>query len=243
MATYSIRPIALCGGLRDGSQYTYRMNYGTSCTQVYYAWYIEGSQPKILVDAGVKASTCMAWGMPKLYVPSVEEGLDKLRLKPDDIGIVISTHLHWDHIECGNLYRKAKFVVQKRELDYARNPHPIDAHSYDRSMFEGLDLEVIDGEKEIVPGISVFLTPGHTPGGQSVEIDTTGGKAIITGFCCTLSGFGQTEAMKRWGWEVAPPLLHHDVRDVYDSMIKIKHRADIIIALHDPMFVQKEAIP
>ena len=66
------------------------------------------------------------------------------------------------------------------------------------------------------------------------------GKAVITGFCCTLSTFAQTEAMKRKGGEVLVPLIHTDVREVYDSVLRVKRRADIIIAIHDPTFVEKE---
>ena len=129
------------------------------------------------------------------------------------------------------------------ELDYARNPHPIDASIYDSSMFEGLAMDLIDEQSEIIPGVSVFLTPGHSPGGQSVEVNTTAGKAIIPGFCCHLTTFEQTETMKRWGWEVTAPSVHHDVREAYDSVLKVKRRADIILALHDPTFIGKETIP
>ncbi len=238
VAAYSVRPIALCEGPRDGSTYTYRMNFGTSCRSVSYVWYIEGSQPKTIVDAGMKPV-----GGFGNELTSLEDGFAKLGLSPEDIGIVIVTHLHFDHIALGHLYRQAKFFVQKRELDYARNPHPIDAALYDRSTFEGLDLEVVDGERRIIPGVSVFLSPGHSPGGQSVEVTTTAGKVITPGFCCHLSTFSQTEAMKRWGWEVAAPLIHHDVREAYDSVLRVKRTADIVLALHDPAFVAKERIP
>ena len=243
MAAYSIRPIALCGGPRDSSQYTYGMNFGTECNMICCVWYIEGSQPKILVDAGARASTFTGRGVPEADLISIEDGLSKLGLEPEDIEVVIVTHLHWDHIALGYLYKKAKFIVQKRELDYARNPHPVDAPFYDRTTFEDLDLEVIDGQKEIVPGVSVFLTPGHSPGGQSVEVDTAAGQAIITGFCCNLSTFIQTESMKHKGWEVTAPLVHQDVRKAYDSVLRVKHRADIIIAVHDPTFAEKGKIP
>lgn len=238
MATYSIRPIALCEAPRDTSQYTYRMNFGTGCKSVSYIWYIEGSQPKTIIDAGMTA-VGGAWD----ELTSVEVGFAKLGLKPEDIEIVIVTHLHTDHIALGSLYKQAKFIVQKKELDYTRNPHPIDASLYNRSLFEHLDLEVIDGEREIIPGVSVFLTPGHSPGGQSVEVNTSAGKVIAAGFCCHLTTFAQTEAMQRRGWEVTAPLIHHDVREAYDSVLKVKRRADIILALHDPTFVGKETIP
>jgi glyoxylase-like metal-dependent hydrolase (beta-lactamase superfamily II) len=219
------------------------MNFGTNCNTVCYVWYIADSQPKVLIDAGARAAMYTERELCETDLISVEDGLGKLGLKPGDIDIVIVTHLHWDHIALSHLYKKAEFIVQKKELDYARNPHPIDAFLYDKHMFESLDMRVIDGEKEIIPGLSVFPTPGHSPGGQSVEIDTVAGKAIITGFCSTVSTFVQTEAMKRRGWEVAVPSIHVDVREVYNSALKVKSRADIIIPIHDPTFIKKETVP
>ncbi|MFC1989987.1 hypothetical protein ACFLVW_05450 [Chloroflexota bacterium] len=100
-----------------------------------------------------------------------------------------------------------------------------------------------DSDKEIIPGVSVFLTPGHSPGGQSIEVNTAAGKTIITGFCCHLSTFIQTEEIKGRGWEVSEPIIHHDVREMYDSVLKVKRRADTILAIHDPAYIDKEVIP
>lgn len=240
---YRIRPIATCGGPRDTSQWTYCLNVGVKSDQSCYAWYIEGSQPKILVDTGARASQFAGKPLISRDLTPVENGLGKLGLVPEDIEIVIITHLHFDHIALGHLYKKAKFIVQKKELRYALNPHPLDAGFYDKGTFDCLNLEVIDGDTEIIPGVSVFLTPGHTPGGQSVQVDTAAGKAIITGFCCVMATFVQTEEMKQRGWEVAAPGLHQDVRQAYDTVLRVKRRADIIVPLHDTMFIGREAIP
>jgi N-acyl homoserine lactone hydrolase len=243
MHTHYIYPIALCEGPRDSSHFAYRSEPGTICNTACYIWYIETPEAKILIDAGANALTFTERGAPETDLISVEDGLRRFRTKPEDIDIVIATHLHCDHIALNYLYKNAKFVVQKRELEYALNPHPIDAVLYDRPSFEGLNWEIIDGDTEIVPGVSVFLTPGHSPGGQSVEVETPAGKAVITGFCCTLDTFTQTREMKRRRWEVTAPLIHHDVREAYNSVLKVKRRADIILALHDPTFIKKEKIP
>lgn len=240
---YRIYPIALCEGPRDVSQWTYCLNIGTKCNSACYVWYIEGSKPKILVDCGARASHFVGKPFITRDLISIEDGLAKLGLTPEDIKIVILTHLHFDHVALAYLYKKARFIVQKKELDYARNPHPLDALYYDSSTFEGLNLEVIDGDKEVIPGVSVFLTPGHTPGGQSVEIETAAGEAIITGFCSQMSTFTQTEEMRRRGWEVAAPGLHQDAREAYNSVLKVKRRAAIIVPLHEPKFIGIETIP
>jgi glyoxylase-like metal-dependent hydrolase (beta-lactamase superfamily II) len=243
MQQYKIYPIALCQGPRDRSHFAYRSESGGVCNTTCYIWYLEGSDAKILVDAGAQASDFTARGTPETDIISVKDGLHKLGLLPDDIDIVIVTHLHCDHISLGWLYKKAKFIIQKRELEYAKNPHPIDAVLYDHSSFSHLNWEVIDGDKEIVPGISVLFTPGHSPGGQSVEINTSAGKAIITGFCSTQNTFIPTGEMKRRGWEVTIPLIHHDALQTYKSVIKVKRLADVIIPLHEPAFIGKSVIP
>lgn len=242
MTNCVIWPIPLCQGSRDMSQWTYCMNVGKKSTSVMYIWYIEGTQPKILVDAGGRASTLQASGIHSEEIQSVETGLGRLGLKPADIDIVIVTHLHIDHIELGYLYTNAKFIVQEKELEYARSPHPWEASYFDRRYFDGLNLNVIDGDTDIVPGVTIVLTPGHTPGGQSIVINTARGKAIITGFCCAKETFVQTEEMKRKGREVATPGLHQDCRVAYDSVLKVKRMANIVLPLHDSAFVAGEAI-
>ena len=243
MQWHRIYPIALCEGPRDSTHFAYRSEHATICNTACYIWYIENPGAKIIVDAGDNAADFLAKHAPETDIMSVQDGLGKRKLEPEDIDVVIVTHLHCDHIALAHLYKKARFIVQKRELEYALNPHPIDAALYDRTFFNGLNWDVIDGDKEIVPGISVLFTPGHSPGGQSVEISTSAGKAIITGFCSTSETFSPTKEMKRRGWEVTIPLIHHDALQAYNSVLSVKRHADIIIPLHDPAFIRGDVIP
>ena len=241
MPTYSICPIPLCEGPRNGSHFTARMNFASTYQMICYSWYIKGSEPKVLVDPGATASLFNDFQRIEAQkdIMSAEAGLAKWGVKPGDIEIVIVTHLHNDHIVLGRLYKNAKFIVQKKELEYAKNPHPLDGHHFNPEYWEGLNWEVIDGPKEIIPGISVFLSPGHTPGGQSVAINTEKGKAIITGFCCNEATFHQTENMKHLGWEVAIPSIHLDAIACYDSVLDVKRKADIILATHENAYMDK----
>ena len=243
MQQLKIHPIALCEGPRDKAHFAYRSESSGSCNTACYIWYIPSKDGHILVDAGAKASTFTVRGTPETDIISVEDGLAKFNLKPEDIDIVIATHLHCDHIALGHLFKKAKFIVQEKELTYAQNPHPIDAVLYDKKTFENLKWEVINGDREITSGISVVLTPGHSPGGQSVVVNTTAGKAIITGFCSTLSTFFPSKQMEQRGWEVTIPLIHHDTLQTYNSALYVKNVADIVIPLHDPAFINKEVVP
>lgn len=242
MENYVIRPIPLYKGPGERSVLTYRG--GTGPVETYgYVWYIKGPAEHVVVDAGITAELMVLGGYPgKENVQSLEDGLGKQGLEPGDIDIVIVTHLHHDHIGLAHKFTKAKFVVQKRELDFARNPHPLAAKSYRREYFEGLNFEVIDGDKEIVEGVKVLLTPGHSPGAQSVAIETAKGTAVITGFCCGRENFEPPEEA-RGRTPVLAPGVHTDALAAYDSLIRVKEIGQIIIPLHDPEFAYIEEIP
>ena len=164
-----------------------------------------------------------------------EDALESIGLKPEDIDIIIHTHLHNDH--CENDYKcvNAKVFVQKAELDFFNAPHPVD-HRYYPDILDGVDVVVVEGDATIQDGIEVILSPGHTVGGQSVAINTSKGKAVITGFCCNDKNFPTT------GPAVAPG-VHIDVREAYESIQKIRQTADILIPLHDISIGSRHSIP
>ena len=243
---YYIRPIPLIKSRKDLSAFTYLMNFGKTIDIATYAWYIEGAERKILVDTGATVDLFRARFGPEEYVEAVqpiEEGLRRFGLTPEDIDIVILTHLHWDHVGLGFKFRKAKFVVQKAELDYANNPHPMISHIYIKDTFEGLDYELVEGDLEIIEGVKVLLTPGHAPGAQSVAVNTEGGLVIIPGICSVVDNFNVPTALREQGHEVITPGIHLDAPQVYDSALKVKIMADIILPLHDISFMHKDRIP
>lgn len=97
----------------------------------------------------------------------------KYNLRPEDIDIVINTHLHFDH--CGNnrLFTNARFFVQQTELKYAYEPERFQQAAYARDLFDvqGLNYEVVNGQSHVCKGITVLPTPGHSIGHQSVIIE------------------------------------------------------------------------
>ena len=123
-------------------------------------------------------------------------------LRPQDIDIIILTHLHEDHIQLARRYPKARFIVQKSELEFARNPHPVQAFCYLKDPFDDVNFQVIEGDKEIVDGVRVMLTPGHSAGAQSIVVETAQGRAMITGFCCIRTNF---KPPRELGIPVIPP--------------------------------------
>jgi len=248
MAGYAIRPIPL---FKSENVPPYLMTYMMGAlpphNMGFYVWYIEGPEKNILVDAGSTLKILDLWfklvaaGATGTQIQSLEQGLSKVGLSPEDIDIVILTQLHSDHVEQAGKFTNAKFIIQKTELDFALNPHPSAIAFFEKELFEGLDFEVVNGDHEIVDGVKILYTPGHSPGGQSVAVETDSGTAVITGFCCVRQNFEPPEMLA----EIAPILLPGmflDAQQLFDSMIKVKEAADIIVPLHEAGYINVDRI-
>ena len=242
MSVNSIKPLLNMEIEIPLTWYTYLLNFDRMCKANSYIWYIEGPKEKIVVDCGGKAETMRHFGFPAKDIASPEEALNKVGLSCDDIDIVIVTHLDPDHTEEARYFKNATFLIQKDELEFARNPHPLFKFRYPAERIEGLNYQELDGDTNITEGVQVLKTPGHSPGGQSVVVHTSEGKAIISGFCALYDNFDTPEEMKET-MPVIIPTLHTDVFELYESIEKIKDLADIIIPNHAPEFAAKARIP
>jgi glyoxylase-like metal-dependent hydrolase (beta-lactamase superfamily II) len=142
------------------------------------------------------------------------DNLGAAGVSPDDIGIVINTHLHFDH--CGwNTMRqgdkvvptfpKAKYYAPEGEWQHGRLQLERDAISYMSDNYDPLiktgQMELLPGDREIVPGISVRVFPGHTQHMQAVVINS-GGKTA-----CYISDLIPTSAHIDLTWGMAFDLL------------------------------------
>jgi N-acyl homoserine lactone hydrolase len=76
----------------------------------------------------------------------------------------------------------------------------------------------------------------------TIFIDTSAGKAAITGFCVINENFNPPVQVKAMEMEVIPPGTHVDVYASYDMMLKVKDMADILLPLHEPEFASVDTI-
>ncbi len=146
----------------------------------------------ILVETGNGTK----WDAKQRAIYNVQDGdplldsLERTGVQPDQIDLVINTHLHFDH--CGGntrvindrvlpTFRRARYVVQRSELEHAMSPSERDRASYVSENFAPISKlglwDLVDGDVEILPGISVARIPGHNAGIQAVLI-TGGGKTL-----------------------------------------------------------------
>ena len=148
---------------------------------------IHAAGKRILVETG--AGDKMSPKLRDIYGLDGSHLPDRLRdygLAPGDIDIVIDTHLHFDH--CGGNTRlesdkvvatfpNAQYLVQRGEFEHAMHPTERDRASYMQENFGPLEatgrLVLLDGDREVVPGVELIVVPGHTSHMQCVKL--TGG--------------------------------------------------------------------
>lgn len=232
----------------DKSMMTYQYGNGIEYAIPIYCWYIEDGDQKILIDTGemhpIQSESRERAIGGKIY--TFEEGLAKWNLTPEDIDVVIHTHLHNDH--CENDYKcvNAKIYVHEKEMERIHNPHPLD-YRYLEDYIEDVEnngqIVTLTEDAEIFPGIKCMHTPVHTDGGLTIWVDTPGGEAAITGFCVINENFDPPLEIKGMEMDVIPPGTHVNVYEAYDMMLKIKDMADILIPLHEPAFASVATIP
>ncbi|MDQ6637788.1 MAG: MBL fold metallo-hydrolase [Candidatus Dormibacteraeota bacterium] len=131
---------------------------------------------------GTKLSEKRARQMGVWQPEGLLTALRKLGVRPDEVDVVTSTHLHWDHAggftrrspsgEVELTFPRAKHFVQRAEFDFALSPDPRSrAGYYDKDILPVADaglLEFVSGEAEVLPGLVLRQTGGHTPGHQLV---------------------------------------------------------------------------
>lgn len=156
---------------------------------------LKSPKRNILIDTGNGADFVAKYGeklgtkFAQMYAveeggPSLLTSLAKHGLKADDITDVILTHLHFDHAggatterdgKIAPTFPMARYYVQRANLETANQPNIRERASYFAANFQPLldagVVTLLDGEKqELLPGVSVFISNGHTQGQQIVQV-------------------------------------------------------------------------
>lgn len=166
----------------DKGLITYRTDLGVKVLSPVVMSLVETTEGLILFDTGLnpqglsdpigtwgeKISSLIAHFRPE---DDVRSRLQTLGFRPEDISWVIHSHLHYDHCGGNQFFPKARFIVQKAEYRFALYPDAFSAGGYVRSHFDfPFYYELIEGDRELIPGVFLLFTPGHTPGSQSLVL-------------------------------------------------------------------------
>jgi len=226
---------------------TYGHGWGETIDAAMIMFIIEGGSSPIVVDTGTLDEK-FTWKHhhQKLSRPASAEpraALASAGYDPSDVSIVVNTHLHWDHCSNNDMFTAARFVVQRREVEYADDPLPIHRRGYEK--IPGVTppwistrhrIEQVDGDQEIAEGVRVVSLPGHTPGSQGVLVDTAQGPFLIAGDTVDLhANWDGTDSLAH-----VPSSIYSDIFAYYESFEKIESLGCTVIPSHDPKVLQAE---
>ncbi len=144
--------------------------------------YIETGDERIIVDTGIGELPEKLSGIYEVEKDrDLPSSLKDIGVFPEDITMVINTHLHFDHTGYNNLFRSARFIAQEEEVRYAASPDRFQKGGYFQPNLSKTRFSPVVGETEVAPGVTVIPTPGHTPGHQSVLVEMEDELVIYTG--------------------------------------------------------------
>ena len=200
---------------------------------------VRTSDAVILFDTGVSPRAVPGLMRNDSYARFTDEDLlvhrlDALGLEPSQVDMVVLSHLHYDHAGGAALFPSSELIVQKDEYAYAHYPASFFESFYYRKNFElpGAKWRLLDGDTELVPGVSVLRTDGHTPGHQSllVELPETG-TVVLAGDACYWQESIDKERPPGVVWN--PTLALHSIKKLKTIARLVGGR---IFPSHDPVF-------
>ncbi len=197
---------------------------------------IEGNGRRMLVDTGIKDAEKWSRYDPHFQEPdeTLDARLAELGWTANDIDMVINSHLHYDHAENNLAMPDAQFFVSRAEWEFAGDPSSAQAKLYDFE-WTGPDLTFMNytligvDHYDVLPGVRVIQTPGHTPGHQSVLVNTAEGVLCVTGdAACLMENLTIP----------TPPGVNVSSATALGSIEKICRLSDRILMNHDPEIKQ-----
>lgn len=173
-------------------------------------------------------------------------GLGMLEIAPEDVDLVVDTHLHGDHAGGNTIwldeaagtvqptFLSAEYVVQRREYEDAMQPNERTRATYHPVNYQPLhdsgQMRLLEGDVELAQGVFGVVTPGHTPGHMSVRFESEGQHAL---FVCDMASYAVH--FERLGWMTAydvEPLVTLESKRHWQQWA-LDHDATLIFP-HDP---------
>jgi glyoxylase-like metal-dependent hydrolase (beta-lactamase superfamily II) len=181
---------ALKYGERDTTacQFFYREASHAPITLHYYVWLILGGPHPILVDTGFLDDDARERGIRNYVSPAAM--LERAGVRPDDVPLALITHLHYDHWAGHSLFPNAEYWIQREEVAFWTGPFghaPAFRQSANVNALARLvtlnyanRVRIVEGDRQVKPGIALHRLGGHTAGLQIVTVETAGGPVVLT---------------------------------------------------------------
>ena len=204
-----------------------------------FSVFIDHPDGRVLIDTGFDRSwveRVLPFEKPlQAEDQTIVAQLAKIGVLPETVDIVVNSHLHFDHCSGNRFFPGAKFIYSKEELRHAFVPDPWERLGYDRTLIDmpGAKLDLLeplgDLEHEVLPGVTLIETPGHSKGHLSAIVHPTNDQTMIFPFDVAYTPHNLYDRVVMG--------LHSDPTDMIRSMQRIenlahKHQAKIFFS-HD----------
>ncbi|HEX4999857.1 MAG TPA: N-acyl homoserine lactonase family protein [Terriglobia bacterium] len=207
----------------------------------YFVWGLVSPDRIIVVDTGFDRA--MADKRGRTLLKPLSDGLRAVGIEPATVEDVIITHMHYDHCGNHNLFPRARFHVQDREMRFVTGR--LMTHAAMRVPFEEDDVVAMvrrvfngrvvfhDGDDEIAPGVSVHHVGGHTMGMQVVRVDTARGAVVLASDSSHL--YANIER------EIPYPIAYNvgEVLEGYRRVWALAESREHVIPGHDPLVMAR----
>lgn len=229
---------ALKYGERDTTacQFFYREPSHEPITLHFYVWLILGGPHPVLVDAGCREDDAAQRGIRNYVSPATM--VQRAGVRPGDIPTVLISHLHWDHWAGHSLFPSAEFWIQRDEVAFWTGP-VVRFELYRQlanatalgelvTLNYGGRIRLVEGERQVFPGLRVHWVGGHTAGLQIVSVETGRGRVVLTSDASHF--FRNVE--RRWPTQIITNLPQ--MLAAFDTIDALAGPERLIVAGHDP---------
>ncbi len=153
----------------------------------FFVWVVLGGPHPVVVDTGFGEEDAAARGLRGYVRPAAM--LARLGVRADEVPLALITHLHWDHWAGFRHFPAAEFWIQRDEVAFWTGPAArYDVYKAPASpgalaelvrLNYGNRVRVVDGDREVLPGLRVHRIGGHTAGLQIVSVETARGRVVL----------------------------------------------------------------
>ncbi len=216
----------------------HRLPMGLNCMVV------RGEGKTVLVETGVgRKASRLPGAAGTERSGTLLQNLEREGIRPEDVDIVVNTHLHFDHAGGNTLisegkpvpsFPRARYLIQKGEWRVASSPNERTRATYLAENFEPLEdarqVELVEGEVEVIKGLRLVPAPGHTADHCIVELDSGGQLALYVGELAQ-----QPVMLERIAWisafDVLPLVSLETKKRVIERALE---RRALIVSVHAP---------
>jgi glyoxylase-like metal-dependent hydrolase (beta-lactamase superfamily II) len=234
---YAVRYASRAG--RRGQHFLgYEERWDEPHPTAYYVWLAVSARRAVVVDAGLDPDRGTPLDGLEFHCSPVD-GVAALGVDPADVDQIVLSHLHYDHTGTVARFPRARRVVQRAEADYWSGPvaKRIVRERWlvsDDDLREVVDdpgrLDLVEGDRELAPGLSVHLVGGHTAGMQLTRVWTARGWVVLAS---DAAHFYENLDDDR------PFPILHSTPAMYAGFDRARELADVVVPGHDPEVVDR----